>query len=478
MTDPLTRAGRFTTTAGTPQVSDGLGAKAGAARPLAAEPFRFTFVCEPTETLTDETCEYVKAAFQNVGKRIAQALQIYEPIHVQATFRSFCNGQLPCSLSNTLGTAASAAYFSARPSGDTSEDGWAFYPQSLVKQLDTDYALTYNPYDLLASFNADYNFWFSASGLPIQPDQTDFEWLCAHELVHGLGMQSGWSLWSSTYPPSQGFPASGHVLAPVLNVDLPDGADAATPDDTVVTSWQPLNRFDQFLRDAAAAPLSAQAKTIGTFQALNATLREFITQFQQHPAAAAAAEAAYNATTSGTAAVTFQSWKDAQGLPTPRGPNGQAPAMQLTLATSPGEFLPGTSLAHVDYATYANSAEFLMVPSVQNLTGTTFDTYIAKANATSRGALVGPFGPLTLGLLHALGWPTVKEPARGSLTVNPLPGTFGGATNTTASQPAEATTTASPSSSRSAAGSSGPRALLALVLLLPLWQLSSALLLV
>lgn len=49
--------------------------------------------------------------------------------------------------------------------------------QALIKQVMHDVQLVYNEHDIIAEFNADFNFWFSNDGVPIESGQTDFEFV-------------------------------------------------------------------------------------------------------------------------------------------------------------------------------------------------------------------------------------------------------------------------------------------------------------
>jgi hypothetical protein len=107
-------------------------------------------------TAPKNQCDNAKLGFERAGSLIAKSLNIDVTINVLATFRSFCGGSSNCALSDTLGQAYAASYFAAS-AGDAAV---SFYPQALVKQLQTDLPVEFNNFDIIAEFNSDFPFYF------------------------------------------------------------------------------------------------------------------------------------------------------------------------------------------------------------------------------------------------------------------------------------------------------------------------------
>lgn len=91
-----------------------------------SEPFTIQFTCTDT---TDAICAKARTGFQQAGARLAKALKIQTSIVVQATFKSFCEGQgASCPLRNTLGQASASSYLQGNINGD---GPWLFPQVSL-----------------------------------------------------------------------------------------------------------------------------------------------------------------------------------------------------------------------------------------------------------------------------------------------------------------------------------------------------------
>lgn len=61
------------------------------------------------------------------------------------------------------------------------------YPQPLLKQLVKGDHPEYSPFDIIAQFNGEGDYWFEGDS-PIEPNQSDFLFVILHELIRGLGM--------------------------------------------------------------------------------------------------------------------------------------------------------------------------------------------------------------------------------------------------------------------------------------------------
>lgn len=231
-------------------ISSSLGASQGSTASISS-PFVINFQCGASNKTL---CGYAQDSFKSAAARLASVLVINTPIYVLANFSSFCGGTTQvsnCQLAETLGQASPAAFFSASPQ-DTS-NSWFYYPQALVKQLNKNVTLQYSTYDIVAEFNSDFNFWFKTSGQPIQSSQTDFEFVIAHELTHGLGFVTGYEQWSSLFT---GLTSQSNYIAPAFSYNGNTVADA------IVANWDPVNIFDRFIVDGQSNSISKYAKGI------------------------------------------------------------------------------------------------------------------------------------------------------------------------------------------------------------------------
>ncbi|KAI9021260.1 hypothetical protein DFJ74DRAFT_672432 [Hyaloraphidium curvatum] len=348
------------------------------------QPFSIRFTCTDT---TNAVCEKAKTGFEKAGQRLAQALKIDRTIVVQATFKSFCQGQgSSCSLRNTLGQAAASSYLQGR----FGDDGPWLFPQSLFKQISNGAAVQLKDVDIIAEFNTDFNFWFPGDN-QITFNQVDFELVVAHEFTHGLGLTSGWNTWfSSVYPilPSQDF------LTPSIFIQSPVGD--ASPNNYFFAGWQQLQILDKYIYAVGSGKsLVDSAKTITSFTGSSGTrLSSWITQFQQSGAPYAEAKSVYSIATSGYRQLEFR-------IPTNAASQG---GTIVYLQTVPGRWLPGSSIAHVDLQDEGTGPDFLMIPDVTSLTGRTLDNILATQ---APGWKYGAIGPQLAGMLSAMGWPTL-----------------------------------------------------------------------
>ncbi|KAI8809320.1 hypothetical protein BJ742DRAFT_804625 [Cladochytrium replicatum] len=360
------------------------------------QPFVISFSCNISTTI----CNYAKDGFTSAGKRITSALNFYKAINIRANFYSFCGGRTAnCDLKDTLGQAAATAYFPAKLSN---ESDYYAYPQALFKQLSINADIKdsdYSQYDILAEFNSDFNFHFNASGQPIQPGQVDFEFVVLHELTHGLGIDTAWTSYAAI-PSLSSYSPKPDYLAPIPSLV---GSSIAT---ATVPKWNPLNIYDKFFTESASSQsLRSAAAKIFSFDPNSKKLSSFIADFQSSGSPYTAAQSMYKLVTSGSKALTF-------AIPE----TTTTPKQTAFLNTIANRYVAGTSIAHLDYNAYWQTPDFLMIPAVQNLTGLTLDQivlrYTPTATADATYGVLNAYGPLTVGMLHAMGWPTKSAPER------------------------------------------------------------------
>ncbi|KAL3898114.1 MAG: hypothetical protein SGCHY_002957 [Lobulomycetales sp.] len=356
-----------------------------------ANPFVIDFTCAAGVEL--RLCESAQAGFISAANRISQVIAFPQTVRVKATFRSFCNGTANrenCELADTLGQASPAAYFSARP--EKEREAWYFYPQALIKQVMHDVQLVYNEHDIIAEFNADFNFWFSNDGVPIESGQTDFEFVVSHEFTHGLGFDTAWTQWGSLFP---SVASTRNYLAPLPFVS---GSSIST---ATVPNWQPLTIFDRFTQDSARKRLIDWARDIYSYENLGSLFTDFVSGFEKSGDPFTAAQDVLRLVTGGSGKLYLQT--ETENSP------------RITLQTG-AVFRPGSSIAHMDLSQYLDSSDFLMIPAVQNLTGMSLDDIIASHVAPGGPQVI--YGEKTMALLTSMGYTRIGADRLSSVIIN------------------------------------------------------------
>ncbi|KAI9092589.1 hypothetical protein DFS34DRAFT_652878 [Phlyctochytrium arcticum] len=349
--------------------------------------FQVQFICDGP---APQICQLAKQGLENAASYITQSLAVKGSINVYATFRSFCHGVPVAScgdMGNTLGMAMPASYFPAqvKPSGGSLQlKRYYLYPQALMKQLRPDKGLDMAKYDILADFNSDFDFWFRASGTPIQANQTDFEFVVAHELTHGLGWDSSLVPYNVLYK-DYGQSKTLYV-APGLYFH-------GVPAEPIVDNWMPLTAFDSLIKvGASQQPLEELTAPLYDFwpkysSGIDVTLRDFIASFERSGDPFQAAAKIHDLITQS---------------PSPQ-PGLRIGSTTIYATTRAGTYEPGSSLTHIDLS-YNTTQDFLMVPSMGGMVGKSLQQLIDSQN---KGG--GIYGPHALEVLRALGWESDKE---------------------------------------------------------------------
>jgi len=152
------------------------------------------------------------------------------------------------------------------------------------------------------------------------------------------------------------------------------------------------NLFDGFIVDSKTnVPLNSHIPQIIKYGRSGQFLEDFITGFESSSESINAAAAVYSLVTSGPSAIKFATSDPSIG--------------NMNLATFRNFYAPGSTIAHLDQDTYVNTADFLMIPTVANITGQTLDDLTAK-----HPSKYGPIGPGLLAILQSMGWPTKEAP--------------------------------------------------------------------
>ncbi|KAI8902543.1 hypothetical protein BC833DRAFT_561589 [Globomyces pollinis-pini] len=343
--------------------------------------FIFKFQCD--QSIPAKNCELAKQGFQNAGARIAKVLNIKETIVVNAVYHSLCkaNNYMNCAnLNRTLGQASASSYFPARVVG---KSDYLYYPQALVKQLQKKETLTYAPSDIFAEFNSDFPFYFKDSGLPINRNDTDFEFVVTHEMTHGLAFDSELVHFANFYQ-SLNLATSSKYLAPL---PFSQGSGQAS---AIVTSTSPISAYDSFIRQGSNNFLDL-GRRMTQFNGKKMTVAEYVKAFENSGDPMTAATAAYKMAVSSQLKFITSS------------------NLEIPL-NSPDSFAPGTSVVHVD-PSLANTKDFLMIPAVEGLVGQKLDDIIQKAGGSE------VYGPGIIAMMQTLGWPTKDTSAVASIEI-------------------------------------------------------------
>jgi hypothetical protein len=222
------------------------------------------------------------------------------------------------------------------------------------------------------------DYWFEGDPLPMTLRQVDLLYVVVHELTHGLGFSNSWNDYLNIQALT---PAMGDVSG------SPTGGSQT--------------QFFEFVFDRSmvlipsGTPLTSLADQLNQFKTSTASSeQEFISAFRASPQFQIASDLFKNATTHGS--IGF--------LTTPNvPPNKQLTPDQIQndvviLETSLVPFVPSSSIGHVDFQTYLNTSDFLMMYTYPP--GETLDQMMSRAGSTKK---TGPMGPKLRNLLGSLG---------------------------------------------------------------------------
>ncbi|KAI9289666.1 hypothetical protein BC943DRAFT_79324 [Umbelopsis sp. AD052] len=338
-----------------------------AKRSTDANGFKIDFTCYAS----NHTCQRARQAFERAGKIISQAITFTTPITVNATYVPFCRTLGECPKDNLVTLGGS---YPARTVAIAKEDGiFRLYPQALVKQMQLDSPPAFAQYDIVSLFNAEAPFWFEDDG-PIEGDQSDFLFVILHEFIHGLGFYSNWQ--------------------------EPVGWDALTPDLSLLAQGERLvgvneTSGDFVLTSALESAFDQYLVRLSDMQHTSNTARKFDTYKPQQtiPLVKGLQQTGL--------------WDEAKamyGLGTKANslgfivPNDSSAMLVLETGLSP--FQSGSSISHVDYAMYGDSADFLM--RYMQDRGLTLDQAMARSGSSS------PIGPKLRKVLKTLGYQTIE----------------------------------------------------------------------
>ncbi|KAI9189917.1 hypothetical protein H9P43_001350 [Blastocladiella emersonii ATCC 22665] len=438
-------------------------------------------------------CRNAERALENVGRRLESVLDIAVPIKINVTLFLPCNETRydpasSCKMMNTLGYATPTRYYPvwvpeakddgspAMPSDGDSGGMLIDYPQPLLRQLQVQQGLSLEglqlaEFDVTARFNSLFDWYFSGTPVTppgsapaapatpaaagnrtaqqppaIGPDQYDFELVCLHELLHGLGWGTvnlvgavenqmlvpvpettdGGTTFLGFRPPTV-YQARLAEVDRELLISMSESSRAAAyaglvPRDdalssfttainaTVVKSARPpaaLDRVNRILANGKAAEPALRLYELATSpdavvfaspalgKAVGSSPRGKPPVVQDAPLAgtgsgtAASADAAAATTGTGAAAA------GTGGLTVIAADTTTSSTIWIESSLAPYE--AGSSLDHVSYRRHGDTAEFLMIYSLPH--GTTLAQLVAKTAAPWTG-----IGSKTLDALRALGY--------------------------------------------------------------------------
>ncbi|ORX88708.1 hypothetical protein K493DRAFT_306400 [Basidiobolus meristosporus CBS 931.73] len=336
-------------------------------------------------TANKAQCNKVRAAFDTAFKLISNTVVLNEPLTVNASFVSFCQEYKECSSQyKILGSAGPA-----RTIVMTDDDGKPrLFPQALLKQKGLTKHPKFIPFDIIAAFNADVDFWFEGDG-SIKSTQSDFLFVIVHELIHGLGFSSAWMDYMNDVP---------KFLTPNILI--------SNSSDLYVFNGFVENIFDKYLVEyPSLTPLTETTDSLNAFASGPGTIfnseEEFSTMFAHSPQADVAKRTFSLATTGKTLAFLP---KNITGAEKP-----------VILETSLSPYAQGSSVSHVDFKTYSNTPDFLM--RYMEDRGVSLETTVYKTGNNPGGAV----GPQVSLILQSLGY-TINPNPRPLFEILPMSG--------------------------------------------------------
>ncbi|ORZ33638.1 hypothetical protein BCR44DRAFT_1462349 [Catenaria anguillulae PL171] len=358
-------------------------------------------------------CANVADSIHRAATRLVSAVQLATTARVRVSFFSKCfDSTCPDTLAATVPSRSLTVWV---PDADSTWDPESDdirrrtgrlveYPQLVLRnlaarqnsQLLANSGSLLDPeYDVHMRLSADQHWWFPPPPSPhhsshkpssrIAPNQFDLSMVVLHELVHALGfggvnlMQAGNGV---------------NMMLPIAELkSVKDAGDDVGNMHQEVVRFRAPSVFESHLTAASDAATTtmlsdlARDITSAVDDAVHLPANiDTVNQALGHPSALHAASTLYSlATTPG--AVTFSA-----------SPGGaSAPGAPLMIETALTPLSPGSSLAHISQARYAESPDFLMTYQIPR--GKSLDQLIGALGAGESG-----LGPRTLDVIRALGF--------------------------------------------------------------------------
>ncbi|CAG8612199.1 4370_t:CDS:2 [Cetraspora pellucida] len=309
------------------------------------------FTCD-----SNDTCAKAKKAFETAANIISTKIILTTPILVNASFV------------NLSGAAGPSRFIPLKDKDGVTR----LYPQALAKQFQFDTHPEYSKYDITAAFTSVGNrFWFQGDPSPPTNQQVDIVLAIVHEMMHGLGLLSSWDNFFKPDIPDALTPFPSFIMSI-------DGPDTPPKNGTITfTGFQEtaLDRYLVFTEDGT--PISTVTSNINQFAGgVNSGAKfdnksEFIKAFKSSPQFTTAANIFKKASTASSMAFMPHDAKNIND--------------SCLLETSIVPYLSGSSISHIDFNTFANTTDFLMVWKAPR--GKTVNDF---TNGTDPSNIIGP----------------------------------------------------------------------------------------
>jgi len=134
------------------------------------DPFNLSVHC-----YNQQTCADYPDKVQEGANYISSALEFYTPVNVNVTIFPFCNYIDEVGCESIMGITYPPTFIPLKESEDSEE---FLYPQALVKQLNIDSGIDYDPVDFIVYLNSSYR---------PDADHDNRSLIASHEILHGLG---------------------------------------------------------------------------------------------------------------------------------------------------------------------------------------------------------------------------------------------------------------------------------------------------
>jgi len=268
------------------------------------------------------------------------------------------------------------------------------YPQALLKEMNATQHHEFGPFDIMALFNAEFDWWFVEDQTPIANYQYDFLYVILHEMVHGLGFLSSWADYNNESSPKALYP----------NPLPPEEWDTGVSKFNFTGFYE--NAFDRYLVSLPdLKPLRNLTKQLDAFDGnitgkgrMYDSLDQFYQKFQASNAYKLSQQLLDTSTQQNR--IAFM----------PRGVNNDEGAILLETALKP--FALGSSITHVDEVMYSDTSDFLM--RWETTPGQALGDRLHEENWVG-----GPLGPNLLKVLETLGYKVKRNPTRVTIQGSP-----------------------------------------------------------
>jgi len=194
---------------------------------LSEDPFNLNVHC-----YSERDCGDYPTKVQEGAYYISQALEFYNQVFVNVTIFPFCNfidDKNNCK--SIMGITYPPTFVALKEAADGEP---YLYPQALVKQLEVDTNIDFEPIDFQIYLNSDYH---------PDPSQDNRDLIAAHEIIHGLGFFhqiNPVSVYINNY---KNYFRNDFALPPISYFE--------TDDKIIFEGWTPFSIFDKYIVSTA-----------------------------------------------------------------------------------------------------------------------------------------------------------------------------------------------------------------------------------